>query len=408
MPTSYPLGSINVVLLESIHGSASEAFESAGYSVRRVDQALRGQELIDEASDAHILGIRSRSRVDAEFLEAARHLWAVGCFCIGSESVDMPAASDRGVAVFNAPFSNTRSVAELTISEAIALSRRLFERSSKAHQGEWDKSASGSREVRGQTLGIIGYGRIGSQVSYLAEAMGMRVLFFDIAPSLPMGNAVRCDTIEDVLRQSDIVTIHVPGSASTSGLIGAEQIAQMKHGASVINNARGDVLDQDALAEALSSGQLSGAAVDVYPVEPSSKDEALRTPLAGLPNVILSPHIGGSTLEAQESIGQEVASKLIRFMNNGSTTTSLNMPEVDLPVLHDDKHRILHYHANTPGVLSRLHSLISELGINIHSEYLQTTHSHGYVILDIDPAHGESLKQKLRELPDTIRVRTLW
>ncbi|MHC4975767.1 MAG: phosphoglycerate dehydrogenase [Planctomycetota bacterium] len=408
MPTSYPLESIKVVLLESIHDSAAEAFGAAGYSVTRIDGALRGRELIEAAGDAHILGIRSRSRVDREFLEAASHLWAVGCFCIGSESVDMACASDRGVAVFNAPFSNTRSVAELTISEAVALSRRLFERSSKAHRGEWDKSASGSREVRGQTMGIIGYGRIGSQVSHLAEAMGMRVLFFDVTPSLPMGNAVRCDSMERVLRESDIVTVHVPGSESTRGLIGRDQIGQMKPGAMLINNARGDVLDQDALAEAIGSGHLSGAAVDVYPVEPSSRDEPLKTPLAGFANVILSPHIGGSTLEAQESIGQEVASKLIRFMNNGSTTTSLNMPEVDLPVLHEDKHRVLHYHANTPGVLSRLHGLISELGINIHSEYLQTTHSHGYVILDVEPTQGEALGQKLKRLPDTIRVRTLW
>ena len=408
MTTSYPLHKIKVVLLENVHPRAVELLEGQGYTVECHRAALSGGALLEAARDASIIGIRSKTHLTPEFFRAATRLWSVGCFCIGTNQVDLASAASAGVAVFNAPFSNTRSVAEKTIAEIIALSRQLFDRSMQMHQGRWTKSADGSHEIRGRSLGIIGYGRIGSQLSVLAEAMGMRVSYYDIAERLPMGNAQQVRSLEALLEQSDVVTLHIPATESTRGFFGTAQFARMKPGALFINNARGEVVDEAAIADAVRSGRLGGAAVDVFPTEPESNAQPFESPLRGLPNVILTPHIGGSTVEAQKNIAEEVASKLAKFMNNGSTATAVNFPEIDLPLLHAGHHRILHYHHNVPGVLSKLHAVIAELGVNIAAEALQSNPRHGYVILDVDPSSGEALKERLREIPETIRVRTLW
>ena len=397
------------MLLESIHPRAVDLFREAGFQVELHNRAYNGPELIEIAQDAHILGIRSKTHVTAEFLAAARRLWAVGCFCIGTNQVDLAAAAAHGVPVFNAPFSNTRSVAELVIAEVVALHRQLFARSAAMHRGEWRKSAVGAHEIRGKTLGIVGYGRIGSQVSVLAEAMGMRVIYHDIVDVLPMGNATAASDLESLLGESDVVSLHVPATASTANLIRAEELALMKPGSFLLNNARGNVVDIDALKSALDSGHLQGAAVDVFPKEPASNREPFVSPLAGMENVILTPHIGGSTVEAQVSIAESSANRLIRLMNNGTTATAVNLPEVQLPRLHGDHHRILHFHRNVPGVLGQLHTAIAELGINIAAEYLQSNPDHAYVILDISPSDREAeLFARLEAIPETIRLRTLW
>jgi len=406
--TSYPLNKIRVALFEGVHARAAKTLRAAGYTVETFAGAATGNEAIERAAEAHIVGIRSRSQLREPFFARASKLWAIGCFCIGTDQVDLESAASRGVAAFNAPFANTRSVAELTIAECVALSRRLFERSALLHQGAWRKSSTGAHEVRGRTLGIVGYGRIGSQVSVLAEALGMRVRFFDTAPVLPLGNAQPAPSLDALLESSDIVTIHVPGSPATVNLMSEARIAQMRPGACLINNARGNIVDVDALASALRAGALTGAAIDVFPKEPASSEEPFDSPLRGLPNVILSPHVGGSTEEAQAAIAEEVATKLIRFMNNGSTTVAVNVPEVDLPVLAPDRHRILHFHQNVPGVLSKLHAMIADLGVNIHAETLGSDAKHGYVILDVDAKEGKAIKAGLRAIPETIRVRALW
>lgn len=408
METSYPLHKIRVSLLESIHPHAHGILDGAGYTVEVHDGALSEDGLIDACGEAHLVGIRSKTQITARFLDACAHLWAVGCFCIGTNQVDLAAASARGVAVFNAPFSNTRSVAELTIAEVVALHRRLTDRSAQMHAGTWRKSASGAHEIRGRTLGIVGYGRIGSQVSVLAESMGMRVMFFDVIDTLPLGNAMRADSLEHLLAESDVVTVHVPSTASTRDLIGDVQLRLMKRGAHLINNARGDVVDIDALALAIKEERIAGAAADVFPAEPSSGAETFSSPLQGLPNVILTPHIGGSTLEAQRNIANEVGSKLVKYMNNGSTTTCVNIPEVELPKLHAEHHRILHYHRNVPGVLSKMHAAIAGTGANIAAEYLQSNPAHSYVILDLSSGDTEAICRQLRGLDETIRVRSLW
>ncbi|MCA9310046.1 MAG: phosphoglycerate dehydrogenase, partial [Phycisphaerales bacterium] len=328
--------------------------------------------------------------------------------CIGTDQIDLDSAHEGGVAVFNAPFSNTRSVAEKTICEIIALHRNLFDRSAAMHQGRWLKSARGAHEIRGRTLGIIGYGRIGSQVSVLAEAMGMRVLYYDKVDCLPLGNATRVSSMEDILDHADVVTLHVPATGETSGMIGADELRRMRPTSYLINNARGSVVDVEALAAALREQQIAGAAVDVFPAEPKSNAETFTSPLCGVPNVILTPHIGGSTEEAQRNIAEEVAGKLIKLMNNGSTTGAVNVPQVELPLLHDSHHRILHFHQNVPGVLSRLHNMLAELGVNVAAEYLHTDPRHGYVILDVASTNSESVKEGLKQIPGTIRVRTLW
>ncbi|MCB9849036.1 MAG: phosphoglycerate dehydrogenase [Phycisphaeraceae bacterium] len=408
MSTSYPLDQIKVVLAEGIHPTAEESLREAGFSVESLPGALNGAELIEVAGDAHMLGIRSRSHCDEAFFKEASRLWAVGCFCIGSNQVDLGAAARRGVAVFNAPFSNTRSVAEMTIAEIVALHRGLVESSARMHEGVWTKTASGRHEVRGRTLGIVGFGRIGSQVSILAEAMGMRVLYHDTAHRLPLGNAAAVGSLDELLRSSDVVTLHVPATSETEDLITARELALMKPGSFLINNARGSVVDVAALSQTLREGRLAGAAVDVFPKEPGSNTESFESPLRGLPNVILTPHVGGSTEEAQKNIAIEVAGKLVRLMNNGSTATALNMPEAELPNLHEAHHRILHIHHNVPGVLSAMHRMIAAMGVNIAAEHLQSDTRLGYVILDVNASHGDRVVEALRSIPETIRVRAIW
>ncbi|MCG3122298.1 MAG: D-3-phosphoglycerate dehydrogenase [Phycisphaerales bacterium] len=414
--TSFPKASIRVVLLEGIHPRGAELLRQEGFQVELLPKALEGSALHKAIAGAHVLGIRSKTQVDAAALKAAQRLLAVGCFCIGTNQVDLSSACQAGVPVFNSPFSNTRSVAELTIAEAIALCRQMTEKSRKMHAGEWDKSAEGSHEVRGRTIGIVGYGRIGSQVSVLAEAMGMRVVFYDILPRLALGNARGCRSLGELLEQSDIVTLHVPATDQTEGMIGKAELRKMKKGAMLINNARGGVVDIPALAAALSSGHLSGAALDVFPVEPVGKGEPFKSEVCGLPNVILTPHVGGSTEEAQESIAEDVATKFIKFVNVGTTTGAVNVPEVELPPQAERdgpgkgprRHRILHFHRNVPGVLSAMHGEIARLGANISAEYLQTNKDIGYVVLDVDPTDGSKVMESVRSIPETIRVRMLW
>lgn len=406
--TSYPLHKIKVVLLENIHQDAVDAFRSAGFTVEHHTRAYNGDELAAIVADAHIVGVRSKSHLTAEVLAGARRLWAVGCFCIGTNQVDLDFTADRGITVFNAPFSNTRSVAELVISEIVALHRQLFDRSAAMHRGEWRKSAAGAHEVRGKVVGIVGYGRIGSQVSVLAEAMGMQVQFYDVVDVLPLGNARPVQTLEALLSTSDIVTLHVPATSMTAGMIGAAELDQIKAGAYLLNNARGTVVDVEALAERIADGRIGGAAVDVFPAEPASNAEPFSSPLCGLENVILTPHIGGSTVEAQRHIAGTVSNRLIRLMNNGSTATAVNVPEVQLPLQHPDCHRILHFHKNVPGILNQMHQHLSEVGANVVAQHLQSDPKHGYVILDIEGDYGEVLKEKLGSIEGTIRVRALW
>ncbi len=412
---SFPKEKINVVLVESVHPKAAAVFREDGFNVKTLSASPGPAELAELAATAHVLGLRSKTQVRREVLDAAPKLLALGCFCIGTDQVDLAAACARGIPVFNSPFCNTRSVAEMTIAEAVALSRGLFEKSVKLHAGEWDKSAAGSHEVRGRTIGIVGYGHIGSQVSILAEAMGMRVLFHDIVPKMPLGNARAVRTLKDLLEQSDIVTLHVPATRETKNLIGKTQLAHMKKGAALINNARGQVVDIPALAAAIRGGHLGGAALDVFPYEPAGKAERFESEVRGLPNVILTPHIGGSTEEAQESIAEDVASKLMAFINRGSTTGAVNVPEVELPdqaagdaAAGKRRHRILHFHRNVPGVLSKMHALIAELGANISAEYLRTNESIGYVVLDVDPTDAKPILNGLKKIPETVRVRVLW
>lgn len=413
--TSYPKNKINVVLVENIHPRAVEMFEAEGFRVQTMAAAPDAKKLASLVGEAHVLGIRSKSEVTPEILKAAPKLLTVGCFCIGTNQVALREACLRGVSVFNSPFSNTRSVAELTIGETIALHRGLGDKTMQMHRGEWDKSAAGSHEVRGRTIGIVGYGHIGSQVSVLAEAMGMRVVFFDILPKMALGNARAVRSLRELLEVSDVVTLHVPATASTKNMIGKAEIARMKKGSFLINNARGSVVDVHATAAALKSGHLAGAALDVFPDEPAGKGDRFESPLQGLPNVLLTPHVGGSTEEAQEAIAEDVCDKLIKFVNVGGTTGAVNVPEVELPEQSrpgEDKakrpHRILHFHKNVPGVLSKMHNLISGMNANVTAEYLRTNEDIGYVVLDVDPTDGAAIRKKLAEVPETIRVRMLW
>lgn len=413
-PTSFPRDRMRIVLVEGVHERAGDIFEREGFRVEMLKHAPGPAELADLLETAHVLGIRSKTQVEAQHVAAASRLLALGCFCIGTNQVALDAAAERGIPVFNAPFSNTRSVAELTIAEIIALHRRLLVRSDALHAGRWDKSASGSHEVRGRVLGIVGYGHIGSQVSVLAEALGMRVVYFDIEPKLALGNAQRLATLAELLGSADVVTLHVPATPLTKNMIGCEQLAAMKRGSFLINNARGSVVDVPALAKAVGSGHLGGAAIDVFPHEPASKDEPFHSDLCGLENVILTPHIGGSTAEAQANIAEDVVSKVIHFINRGSTTGAVNVPRVELPEQASDDaqtrrpHRILHFHRNEPGVLSKLHTLIAELGVNITGEHLQTNARLGYVVLDVSPTDADELLARIRTMPETIRTRVLW
>lgn len=410
MKTSFPKKDIKIVLLEGIHQSAVEVFHEAGYSwVERHDKALPRAELFEAIADAHVVGLRSRTQLDAEALSHTRRLLAVGCFCIGTNQVDLGDARDRAVPVFNAPYSNTRSVAELVIAEAILLMRRVPERNAECHRGGWAKSAEGSYEVRGKTLGIVGYGHIGTQVGVLAESMGMHVLFHDIEAKLTLGNAASAQGLDDLLARSDIVTLHVPQTPATAGMIGRTQIAAMRRGALLINASRGNVVDIDALTDALRDGHLAGAAVDVFPKEPKGRDEEFQSPLRDFDNVILTPHVGGSTQEAQLNIGTEVAAKLVRYSDNGSTLSAVNFPEVSLPE-HAGSSRLLHIHRNVPGVLSRINDVFSKVGVNINGQHLQTEGDLGYVVIDVaaSDAQSETLREQLAAIPGTVRTRLLY
>ena len=393
------------VLVEAIHAAADGPLREAGFDVERLDRSPDASQLAALLARATVIGLRSKTRLPATSLSAAQRLAAVGCFCIGTDQVDLVCAARTGVPVFNSPFSNTRSVAELTLAEIIALSRRLFDKSAQLHTGLWDKSAKESREVRGRTLGIVGYGHIGSQLSVLAEGLGMRVVYFDIARRLALGNAHALPSLQAVLEASDVVSLHVPDTDRTRNLIGAKELAQMKRGAALINNSRGKVVDLEALAAALRSGHLSGAAADVFPEEPAENGQGFRTPLAGLGNVILTPHIGGSTEEAQEAIAVDVAEKLARFWMHGTTATAVNFPQVDLPQVKDGLLRILHVHRNVPGVLGKMHTLLAQAGINIHAEFLQSDSDTSFVILDVDPFGDATLIDGLGAMPETIRMR---
>lgn len=399
---------LKVVLLEGIHPSAVEAFTADGYTqIETHPKALEGQALIDAIADAHFVGLRSRTQLTAEVLEKAQKLVAVGAFCIGTNQIALDAAARRGVPVFNAPFSNTRSVAELVLAEIIMLMRGIPQKNALLHRGGWMKSAANSFEVRGKTLGIIGYGHIGTQLGLLAETLGMRVVFYDIETKLPLGNARQLSTLDELLAEADVVSLHVPETPDTKNMMGAEQIARMKKGSFLINASRGTVVDIDALAAALESKHILGAAIDVFPVEPKGNEGDFQSPLIRFENVLLTPHIGGSTGEAQESIGREVASKLIRYSNNGSTLSAVNFPEVSLPA-HPGLCRILHIHRNVPGMLTRINERLSNAGINIASQYLQTNQHVGYVVVDVENEGSAEALHEISDLEGTIRARVLY
>ncbi len=404
---SLPKDKIKILLLENISDTAVNALKGAGYrNIERLTKALEGKALIDALQGVRLLGIRSRSEITPEIVAATDQLIAIGCFSVGTNQVDLDAARRKGIPVFNAPFSNTRSVAELTIAEIVMLYRRIFPRSVAAHAGGWDKSATGSHEVRGKTLGIVGYGNIGSQLSDLAEAMGMRVVFFDHTDKLRRGNVEPTNTLDELLQMSDVVTVHLPETPATMGMFGREQIAKMRKGAFLINNARGTLVDLEALAEALKIGHLGGAAVDVFPIEPSSNNDRFTTPLQGLDNVILSPHVGGSTEEAQERIGAEVSRKFVEYSDIGSTVGAVNFPQVQLPPRPAGT-RFIQVQQNTPGELRRLNDVFAARGVNIAAQYYQTDADIGYVVLDADGAvaDADDILAEIRANPGTIRAR---
>jgi D-3-phosphoglycerate dehydrogenase len=405
--TSFPKSRIRVLLLENVHPSAHEILGQEGFPVETCAGALAEDELVEKIRGVHVLGIRSRTRVNARVLGEARRLLTVGAFCIGTNQVALEAASAHGVPVFNAPFSNTRSVAELVIAEVIALARRLADRSREMHEGRWRKAAAASYEVRGKTLGIVGYGHIGTQVGVLAEAVGMQVLFHDIAPKLPMGNNRCAESLEAVLARADFVTLHVPDTPLTRGLVGERELARMKPGSYRLNLSRGTVVDVAALARALRSGHLAGAAADVFPAEPDGNTDDFATDLRGLANVILTPHVAGSTQEAQAAIGREVATALVKFVNTGATTGSVNFPPVEPPPLRE-RHRLLNVHRNVPGVLSSINRIVSDAQANIESQILATTPTIGYLVMDINREVSNEVRQQMSALETSIRTRVLY
>ena len=391
-----------------MHPSARATLQQSGYSnIEEHKKALPLEELKVAIANTHFVGIRSRTQLTQEVFDAAKKLVAVGCFCIGSNQVELDAATRRGIAVFNAPFSNTRSVAELVLAEAILLLRGVPSKNAAAHRGEWQKTAANAFEIRGKKLGIIGYGNIGMQLGVIAEGLGMQVQFYDTSNKLPLGNARQVPSLNQLLASSDVVSLHVPESPATQNLIGAAQLAQMPAGSILINASRGTVVDIDALADALQSGALGGAGVDVFPVEPRSNDDEFMSPLRRFDNTFLTPHIGGSTTEAQENIGMEVAEKLARYSDTGTTTSSLNFPEVALPE-HAGSHRLLHIHRNVPGVLSAINSVFSENRINVSAQFLQTNDQVGYVVIDIDAEYSDMALKKLAAIDGTIRSRVLF
>ena len=406
--TSLDKSRIKVVLLEGVHDRAVENFARHGYkTVKRYKKALAGDELKDAIAGAHFVGIRSRTRLTKDVIAAAPKLVTVGAFCIGTNQIDLDAAMMRGIPVFNAPFSNTRSVAELVLAEITFLLRGIPAKNALLHRGVWAKSADDAREVRGKTLGIVGYGNIGTQLSVMAEALGMDVCFYDIVTKLPLGNARMMPTLDDVLAAADVVTFHVPETPRTRGMMGREQFACLKPGAMLINASRGTVIDIDAAADALERKHLAGASFDVYPVEPEGNDEEFVSPLRRFENVILTPHIAGSTIEAQANIGTEVSEKLVRYSDNGSTLSAVNFPEVSLPA-HPGSHRLLHIHHNVPGVLSRINSVFSKNKINISGEYLMTNAKIGYVVIDVEAESSRFALKALNAIEATIRTRVLF
>ena len=406
--TSYPKEKINILFLENISDKAVAHFKQNGYiNVRKLSGALSEEELIKQLKNVHLLGIRSKTQISKKVLESAPKLQAIGCFCIGVNQVDLETATTLGIAVFNAPYSNTRSVAELIIGLSILLIRRIPDKNKAAHEGIWLKEATGSFELRGKTLGIIGYGNIGYQVSVLAENMGMKVVFYDVLKRLPLGNASVANTLKEVLQISDIVTLHLPETESTKNLINKNTLKYFKKGSLLINYARGTVVDLDDLAEALKSGKISGAAVDVFPIEPEKSGDSFTTPLQGLSNVILTPHIGGSTEEAQENIGEDVSSKLFNYLEKGISYGSHSLPELNLPPI-DGTHRILHVHKNVPGILSKINSSLSKNKINILGQYLKTNEDIGYVVLDVDKKLSAQAIALLKHIRHTIKVRILY
>jgi len=406
--TSFPKEKINILLLEGVHPSAVSLFKEFGYAnIEQITGSPDQKLLRAKIAEAHLLGIRSKTQITENILKDAGKLLGIGAFCIGTNQIDMTAATNNGIAIFNSPYSNTRSVAELVIAHCINLLRRIFEKSEAAHRGKWMKDSSNSYEVRGKTLGIIGYGHIGSQVSVLAESVGMKVLFYDVEPKLILGNAIQVKSLDDLLKRSDIISVHVPGAASTKNLINETRLARMKPGSSLINLSRGDVVDISSVKKFIESKHLAGFAADVFPVEPKNNKEEFKCPVQKLGNVILTPHIGGSTVEAQENIGIDVANKLISFLETGATAGSLSVPALSLPVQHD-AHRLLHIHKNVPGVLGEINSKLSKLNVNILGQYLKTNSQIGYVVLDVDKKTSSKALEELKEVKHTIRVRELY
>ncbi|WP_223671238.1 phosphoglycerate dehydrogenase [Kangiella shandongensis] len=406
--TSFDKQNLKVLLLEGVHPVAEKIFHQDGYeNVTYHKTALSQDELLATIGDYHFIGIRSRSQLTDEVFAQAKKLFAVGCFCIGTNQVNLNAAQNKGIPVFNAPYSNTRSVAELVLGEMIMLLRGIPAKNAAAHRGEWQKSAAHSNEARGKTLGIIGYGHIGTQLGILAEGIGMKVRFYDIENKLTLGNAEQVAELNELLASSDVVSLHVPETPQTKGMMGAEQIAQMKQDSILINASRGTVVDIAALAQALEEKRLAGAAIDVFPAEPKSNSEEFVSPLRAFDNVILTPHIGGSTQEAQENIAIEVADKLIKYSNNGSTMSAVNFPQVSLPE-HDNRHRILHIHQNRPGILTQINQILSENDVNISGQYLQTQGELGYVVTDIEEGSSQTALKKMRQIEGTIRTRILY
>ncbi len=406
--TSYPKEKIKILFLENISETAVKNFRSNGYvQIERINRALTEQQLIEAIKDVHIVGIRSKTQITEKVLAAAKKLQAIGCFCIGVNQVDLQAATKKGVAVFNAPYSNTRSVAELVIGSSIILIRRILEKNNAAHAGSWMKEAKNSFELRGKQLGIIGYGNIGSQVSVLAESMGMRVVFYDIEKKLPLGNAQECRSLKELVAQSDIITLHIPETKQSKNLINKNLLRSFKKGSILINYARGEIVDLEALAKCIKEGLLGGAAVDVFPNEPEKNGDSFSTPLQNLPNVLLTPHVGGSTEEAQQNIGEDVSHKLYNYLERGISFGSHTVPALALPP-QEGAHRILHIHRNVPGVLSAINTSLSSNNVNILGQYLKTNDLIGYVVLDVDYKLSSKAQSLLKEIPGTIKTRLLY
>ncbi|HSX08792.1 MAG TPA: phosphoglycerate dehydrogenase [Candidatus Saccharimonadales bacterium] len=404
---SYPTSKMKVLLLENINETAFEKFLEEGYKVEKIGKSLSEKELLEKIVDVSLLGIRSKTEITQKVINHANKLLAIGAFCIGTNQIDLSTAGEKGIAVFNAPYSNTRSVVELVLGEIIMLYRNVFDKSRDLHNGKWNKSAKGSFEIRGKKLGIIGYGNIGTQVSVLAENLGMQVYFYDVVEKLALGNAKKCQTLQELLEICDVITVHVDGAKTNKQLIAKNEFARMKDGVIFLNISRGHVVDIDALSAAIKIGKIAGCAVDVFPKEPKSNDEVFISPLQGMPNVILTPHIGGSTEEAQKNIGEFVSERLLDYVNTGSTTLSVNFPTLSLPAQRDT-HRYIHIHDNTPGILAQINTVLAKKNVNIEGQYLKTNQQIGYVITDVNKTNDEKLIKSLTKIKGTIKVRVLY